>query len=263
MCRWVAYTGTPIFLDSLVSTPVHSLIRQSLHANEAKVETNGDGFGLGWYGHHAEPGIYRDILPAWSDDNLRSLCQQIQSRLFFAHVRASTGTATSRQNCHPFAIGKWLFMHNGQIGGYASLRRKIEARIPDEIYHYRLGATDSEAMFMILFAHGLDSDPVCAVAQTLSEIDALRRASGIDEALRFTATLSDGETIYAFRYATDKFAPSLYYRCDAPRSCTIVSEPPDLEHDSWIEVPRRHLLIARPGKAATLQPFELDGGSGS
>lgn len=256
MCRWIAYSGTPVFLESLVATPVHSLIRQSLHANEAKVETNGDGFGLGWYGHHDVPGVYRDILPAWSDDNLRSLCQQIQSRLFFAHVRASTGTATSRQNCHPFAIDNWLFMHNGQIGGYATLRRKIEAIIPDEIYHHRLGATDSEAIFMIFFANGLDTDPIGAVIKSLSDINTLRIAYEIDEPLRFTATLSDGQTIYAFRYATDAFAPSLYFKCDAPTGCTIVSEPPDLDRESWTEVPRGHLLTARPGQPAALQPFE-------
>ncbi|MGA4923289.1 hypothetical protein, partial [Bacillus subtilis] len=32
--------------------------------------------------------------------------------MFFAHVRAATGTAVTRQNCHPFACGRWMFMHN-------------------------------------------------------------------------------------------------------------------------------------------------------
>ena len=31
-------------------------------------------------------------------------------------MRAATGTATSRANCHPFAHGQHLFMHNGQVG---------------------------------------------------------------------------------------------------------------------------------------------------
>jgi predicted glutamine amidotransferase len=43
--------------------------------------------------------------------------------LFFAHVRAATGTAVTRQNCHPFACGQWMFMHNGFVGSWNRLRR--------------------------------------------------------------------------------------------------------------------------------------------
>src|SRR5215207_3339612 len=55
---------------------------------EAKTGTNGDGFGLGWYGERPEPGLFRDIRPAWSDENLKSLSVQVRSPLFFAHVWA-------------------------------------------------------------------------------------------------------------------------------------------------------------------------------
>ena len=92
MCRFLAYLGEPVFLNELVCAPTHSLVHQSLHAAEAKTETNGDGFGIGWYGEHVEPGLYRDICPAWSDENLVNLCRQVRARTFFAHVRAATGT---------------------------------------------------------------------------------------------------------------------------------------------------------------------------
>ncbi|MCC6204161.1 MAG: class II glutamine amidotransferase, partial [Hyphomicrobiales bacterium] len=122
MCRWAAYLGDDVFLEDIVTAPCHSLIAQSHHALEAKTPTNGDGFGVAWYGERPEPGLYRDILPAWSDPNLKSICRQIRSGLFLAHVRASTGGATSRANCHPFVCGRWSFMHNGQIGGFERLR---------------------------------------------------------------------------------------------------------------------------------------------
>ncbi|MBP0575268.1 class II glutamine amidotransferase, partial [Mycobacterium tuberculosis] len=83
------------------------------------------------YGDRSEPGLYREVLPAWSDENLKHLVHQIRSPLFFAHVRAATGTATTRANCHPFAHGRHLFMHNGQIGGYGRVRRRLEQRLPD------------------------------------------------------------------------------------------------------------------------------------
>ena len=139
MCRWAAYTGEPIFIEDIVSRPAHSLIRQAQGALRCHTPVNADGFGLAWYGERPEPGLYRDILPAWSDPNLRSIVSQVRSRLFMAHVRASTGTATSRNNCHPFAVGRWSFMHNGQFGGYVRYRREVEALIPDALYAERKG----------------------------------------------------------------------------------------------------------------------------
>ncbi|RYE84202.1 MAG: class II glutamine amidotransferase, partial [Hyphomicrobiales bacterium] len=134
MCRFLAYSGTPVFLDRLLVRPQASLISQSLAAREAKTVVNGDGCGVGWYGELPEPGLYRGILPAWSDSNLVSLCTQIKSRLFLAHVRAATSGEVSTANCHPFAVGRHLFMHNGQVGGYDRLRRRVDALIPDALY---------------------------------------------------------------------------------------------------------------------------------
>ena len=73
MCRWAAWVGAPIFLEDIVSRPGHSLIHQSRAASECKTAINADGFGLAWYGERAEPGLFRDVYPAWSDPNLRSL----------------------------------------------------------------------------------------------------------------------------------------------------------------------------------------------
>lgn len=241
MCRWIAYSGEPIFIGELVTDPDHSLIDQSRNAEEAKVGINGDGFGIGWYGERHEPGLYREILPAWSDDNLRHIARQVRSRLFFAHVRASTGTATSRANCHPFADGRWMFMHNGQIGGYAKLRREIEAMIPDASYGARAGTTDSEALFLVARGRGMDHDPIGAVASALSDIERAMRRAGVEEPLRVTAALTDGRMLYAFRYASDGRPPSLYWRREGG-AIQIVSEPLDRKREAWVAVPDGHAL---------------------
>ena len=77
MCRWIAYRGETIALERYVTAPAHS---------------------LGWYGDREEPGLYREVRPAWSDENLKHLCRHISSPLFFAHVRAATGTPVTRPN---------------------------------------------------------------------------------------------------------------------------------------------------------------------
>lgn len=244
MCRFLAYRGAPILMDTLVAAPCHSLVHQSLHAAECKTHTNGDGFGLGWYGERDEPGLYREVRPAWSDENLRSISAQVRSRLFFAHVRSATGTATTRSNCHPYAVGRWMFMHNGQVGGWRAVRRAVEAMIPDRLYEHRGGTTDSEALFLAALANGLEDDPVAAMADTLSRVRALVRAAGIAEPLRFAAALSDGERLWAFRWACDDRPPSLYWSQSAAGDLVLVSEPIDSHRDHWREVPRGGVLVA-------------------
>jgi glutamine amidotransferase len=252
MCRFLAYRGEPIFLSDLVCAPAHSLVHQSLHAAEAKTETNGDGFGIGWYGERPMPGLYREIRPAWSDENLRSLCEQVRSGLFFAHVRASTGTSTTRANCHPFAHGRHLFMHNGQIGGYGRIKRRLEALIPDELYDARLGTTDSEAIFLVALSHGLAEEPVRAMARTLKMVQALMTEAGIEEPLRFTAAFADGDSLLAFRWACDGQPPTLYYR-ETGTNLLIVSEPIDDPAQGWREVPKGCALTARPGQGVAIE----------
>ena len=80
--------------------------------------------------------------------------------------RASTGTSTSRENCHPFRFENALFMHNGQIGGYERIRREIENLIPRDAYRHRHGTTDSEAFFLLAIGNGLLEDPPAALART-------------------------------------------------------------------------------------------------
>ena len=255
MCRWAAYTGKPIFLEEIVSRPGHSLIHQSHCATECKTAINADGFGLAWYGERAEPGLYRDVMPAWSDPNLRSLTAQVKSHLFLAHVRASTGTATSRNNCHPFVVGGWSFMHNGQIGGYDGFRRDAEMLIPDALYPHRKGATDSEALFLSALGEGLDHDPQAALERATARFEALARAKGTAPYVRLTAALSDGKRLYAVRYATDDLAPTLYHRWSEGRQGrAVVSEPLESDETGWELVPAGSFCIFE-GERVEIRPF--------
>ncbi len=204
---------------------------------------NGDGCGLGWYGERPEPGLYRGILPAWSDANLASLCRQIRSGLFLAHVRAATSGGVSTANCHPFALGSRLFMHNGQIGDYARVRRQVEGMIPDAAYAARTGTCDSEALFLAALAHGLEDDPVGAFSRTLAAVEALKAPDA--EPTRFAAVHTDGERLFAFRWASDGQPPSLYARYDAG-GVLIASEPCGSDPTAWVALPSGSLLEASP-----------------
>ncbi|WP_249219039.1 class II glutamine amidotransferase [Loktanella sp. SALINAS62] len=208
MCRFLAWTGAPRYLDAFVLNGDRSLIVQSRGALIGKTPLNADGFGLAWYGERETPCIYKDVNPAWSDANLEQISRHTRSGHFLAHVRASTSMATSRNNCHPFSLGRWSFMHNGQVGGHLRLRQDLDGMIPADCYAHRFGATDSEAIFLIAAGYGLDRDPIGAMMQAVGDVESLSRAKGDTPHMRFAACWSDGRTLYAARYASDRFPPA-------------------------------------------------------
>lgn len=256
MCRWAAYIGAPCFLEDVVTRPDHSLIQQSIQATECKTQTNGDGVGVAWYGSRPEPGLYRDILPAWSDPNLRSLTAQVESGLFLAHVRASTGTATSRNNCHPFAVRNWSFMHNGQVGGFDSFRRRADMLIPDDLYHERKGATDSEVLFLLGLMEGMEEHPKEAMQIAVGILERMSRERGTTPHMRLAAAFSDGETLYAVRYASDERAPTVYHRAsDSRQGRAVVSEPLVEAEDGWEEIPAGSFCRFSKDGGFKIEPF--------
>ncbi len=244
MCRWIAYAGPEIFLEDLLFNQEHSIVRQSLSARESVFTTNGDGFGVAWYGRRTAPGLFKDILPAWNDSNLRSLAAQVQTRRFFAHVRATTGTAVTRTNCHPFTWQNWAFMHNGQIGNWADCRKAIEAEISAEHYVHRQGSTDSEALFLLALTYGLTTDPIGAMTRAIrTTLDVMSRHAAT-EPFRATMAMTDGQSVWALRHSSDGRAPSLYFGSPNTRASesgtnpvnTIASEPLDSQSDRWHSV---------------------------
>ena len=238
MCRWAAWSGAPVFLQDIISEPQNSLMVQSQFASECKTAINGDGFGVAWYAHRDAPGLFRGVNPAWSDSNLPCIAAQIRSPMFLAHVRATTGTAISRNNCHPFVVGNWSFMHNGQVGGFQQFRKAADMSIPDELYSHRKGATDSEVIFLKALEYGLDGDPIRAMARAVLEMEQLSKRLGTTPHMRFSAAFSDGKRLFAMRYASDAFVPSLYYRWSSERlGYMVVSEPLRQEESGWIQLP--------------------------
>jgi predicted glutamine amidotransferase len=125
MCRWMAWHGQPVLIEELLFKTQHGIVDQSLHSRMGAEPTNGDGFGVGWYGAGEGPGVYHSVAPAWGDANLRELAGHVASPLFLVHVRAAIGSPIQQTNCHPFRHGRWLFVHNGYVGDFHVIRRDL------------------------------------------------------------------------------------------------------------------------------------------
>ncbi|ABO24902.1 class II glutamine amidotransferase [Shewanella loihica] len=257
MCRWLAYSGRPIFLDTLVTQPSHSLVAQSLNSElnispaGVLLSTNGDGFGIGWYNRRAEPGVFRDDKPAWHDENLKNLCHQVESHIFFAHIRATTTGDVQRTNCHPFQFKNWLFQHNGHVSDFEKIRRELQLDIAPELYPYLRGTTDSETFFMLALTYGLQENPKLALQKMVERVlQALERVNpkGV---LNLSCALSDGDRLYTLRFSHNEEAMTQFYSSDTeciqdfddqfelmPQgSIVVVSEPLDKASDKWKPIP--------------------------
>ena len=269
MCRWLAYAGSPIGLDQILLRPEHSLLTQSRHARESTFEVNADGFGVGWYTDRPSPGVYHDTRPAWNDRNLASLAAHTRSHLFFGHIRAAVGSMVVRSNCHPFRHDRWLFQHNGAIGDFGKIKKRLDMQISPQLYAEKQGQTDTETMFLLSLTFGLMDDPQGGICRMIEKVEEARREEGVEEAFRMTIATSDGETIYAARYASHDAQPSLYHnapgavleatdgeRIELPADGKLIlSEPLDDLPGHWEEVPETSWLKVSAGVAESSSLF--------
>ena len=271
MCRWLAYSGSPVLLEELLYKPKHSLIDQSLHSTMGAETTNGDGFGIGWYGLGDVPGTFHSIEPAWNDRNLRELSSHLSSGLVFAHIRASSGSPVQQTNCHPFRFGKWLWMHNGLIADFHLVKRELMLAIDPELYPSIEGSTDSEAFFHLALTMGLEDDPPGAVERAVGYIEHVGRSAGVEHPIQMTVATTDGESLWGFRYSSEGKSRTLFYstRVDTLReqhpevailqqvsdeSRLVVSEPLGDLKGAWNEVPEAHYGVVQAGQDE-LRPF--------
>ena len=271
MCRWLAYSGSPILLKEALYAPGNSLINQSLHSRLGAEPTNGDGVGIGWYGSTHIPALFRSIEPAWNDQNLLELAGHIKSSHFFTHIRAAIGSAVQQTNCHPFRYDRWLFMHNGYINELATLKRDLILAVDPSLYPMIQGQTDTEVLFYLALTFGLEDDPQDAIARAIGLVEDVGQRRGVTNPFQGTIATTDGEGIWAFRYSTEGKSRSLFYTTDVPTlrklyperelfqevsadARLIVSEPLGDVAGVWNEVPEASCGVVGRGHDE-LRPF--------
>ena len=271
MCRFICYKGSEVLLSDLLYRPHNSLILQSYKSKERKEPLNGDGFGVGWYAPESSPTpcVFTSIMPAWSNDNLRSLSEHVRSSCFFAHVRAaSPGMKVSDLNCHPFQHGRYLWMHNGTIEGFWQIRRRLCESLPDQLYNMIEGTTDSEHAFAVFLALLGDTEREqtvneigCALVQTVAQLELWTADTKSEKPSYYNFAVTDGRSLAAIRYVSDPHIEpaSLYYSAKGRYQCVngecqfvdngaseksivIVSERLNENEHDWVRVAPNHLL---------------------
>ncbi|KAL2133285.1 hypothetical protein VTI74DRAFT_2586 [Chaetomium olivicolor] len=244
MCRFLVYKGSDeILLSKLVLDPAHSILKQSfdsrLRLDTRRGQNNADGFGIGFYTDSklgAAPCLFTSTTPAWNCVNLQRLASKTASRLIFAHVRATTEGSLSEDNCHPFCHGSLMWMHNGGLGGWKQIKRRLGERLADKWYLGVVGGTDSEWAFALFLdtlermGHDPSSQPENgfgptvlrkAMLKTIAQINELIdnipesviHAENVDTRSLLNFAVSDGHSVICTRYvgSSSDEAASLYY----------------------------------------------------
>ena len=267
MCRWLAYTGEALQPSTLVLDAKHSVVAMSLNSPLGAEPVNGDGFGFGWYPEGATrgstPAVFRSTEPAWHDDNLREISHALRSPLFFTHVSAAGGPPIQQTNCHPFRYENWLFMHNGVISQFALTKRDLAFAVDPSLYPHIRGTTDSEVLFHLALTLGLADDPVKAVGDAIRMVESAGHKAGVKFPMQGTIAVSDGETVWAFRYSSQGQSRTLFHSADIPtlrgmypdaerlstfgdHAQVVVSEPLNDLPGAFLEVPESTVAILDP-----------------
>ncbi|KAJ5050477.1 uncharacterized protein L3040_002358 [Drepanopeziza brunnea f. sp. 'multigermtubi'] len=243
MCRFLVYKGSDeILLSKLILDPTHSILTQSFDSRlrlDMRRPHNGDGFGIGYYTEQklgSEPCIFTSTTPAWNCVNLQRIASKTASHLIFAHVRATTEGSLSDDNCHPFCHGSLMWMHNGGLGGWKHIKRRLGERLADKWYLGVQGGTDSEWAFALFLdtlermGHNPSSPPKTgfgpgvlrqAILKVIKQINdfiaeipkSVVESEGVDTRSLLNFAITDGHSVVCTRYVsscTDE-AASLYY----------------------------------------------------
>ncbi|EMD62327.1 hypothetical protein GGP41_002145 [Bipolaris sorokiniana] len=297
MCRWFAYISAtePCLLSDVLITPANSISKQcsehylpkllphnddkDLHDAPDELMRmrnsllNMDGLGIAWYTEatssylkHVEgprPALYKSQSPPINDFNFKSLCQNTEAKCVFAHIRATSGSVVTQVNSHPFVFGRHVFMHNGVISNFSSIRRDMTDEFSFDAYCNVLGSTDSEhaaAMYMTFLTDGGDKQSweksyplekmLEAMKKTVVRILKLQHAklgdANTPNSLNFCTT--DGKRMLAIRFrnhATQQ-PPSLYWSEFAGR--TLNTKYPGNPDSKEIENLEASLEVERMGK---------------
>jgi len=200
-----------------------------------------------------------------------------------AHVRAASfglGAMVSESNCHPFCREEISFCHNGEIGNFLKLKKRIVSDLSEESFLQIKGNTDSEHLFAIwmdryeeIKKKNPDRALLLATQETLKEISRLVEKD-IPAPTTINLGITDGSSIIATRFVMGTQPLSLYYsqhvsiirenEAELKGSLNLVSdgtmvasEPLGKERCLWSQVPVNHIVHVRLNGTPEIIPIDV------
>lgn len=179
MGRWLEYYGKRVRLDRVLDGPRHALFE------------DGDGVGVGWYSASGEAELA-------NDPDLRELAGRVESHLFLVHRRADSG-----EPVQPFRHGRWLWIHDGSVDGWPTIRRDLLLAVDGRLQPATERSPAAEVLFLLALTFGLEQNPAGAVERMVGLVEDVGRRNGVEHPFRGPVVATDGERLWTFRYSSD------------------------------------------------------------
>ena len=162
-------------------------------------------------------------------------------------------------------------MHNGYVNEFARIKRDLILAVDPSLYPQIQGQADTEVLFYLALTLGLQDNPPAAVQQAIGLVEAVASHHRVPHPFQGTIATTDGNSIWAFRYSSERNSRSLFYTTDIPTlrklyperellrefsddARLIVSEPLGEVAGVWNEVPESAYGVVGPDRAE-IQPF--------
>lgn len=196
----------------MIQSQVHQSLVSADNALMQQSDRHPDGWGVAYYNAGA-PHVIKSVSSAMEDQLFQRVSGIVASETVLAHLRKATQGSLSIINTHPFQYGQWVFVHNGNIAGFANIRDELIARVPPVLRRFILGDSDSEVLFYLLLGHMAKrcelhragyplQDAIDAIRDTVAEIVELAGEPCLDDdgpptATYLTFALTNGTTMVA------------------------------------------------------------------
>lgn len=194
-----------------------------------------DGWGIASF-TDGDWSISKGIERAADSPQFASTAETGRAEVLVAHVRKKTVGPTALRNTHPFRAGRYVFAHNGTVRDLGLLARGTS---PFRAAAIR-GDTDSERYFAYLMSH-IDEEQDIRGAL----VRGLGRLLGSRDAGSLNFLLSDGESLYAFRFGRTLFTLVRHGADEQRRAPAILVASEPLTDEPWRELPQGQLIVAR------------------
>lgn len=261
---------------SVIQSQVH---RSLVSADNALMQQSGrhpDGWGVAYYNGGA-PHVIKSVSSAQVDNLFRRVSGIVASETVLAHLRKATQGEHTILNTHPFQFGHWVFVHNGNISGFAECREALLDRVPPVLRRYILGDTDSELLFYLLLGHmatrcdlqqagyGL-GDLIEATRATVEEVVSVAGDLCLDDAGPPTSNflsfvITNGSTMLAHQGGKGLYYSTHKRRCPERDACPSFGAACEAPTEQGF---LKHLLISSEPLQGDnvwqqMKPFELVG----
>ena len=138
----------------------------------------------------------------------------------------------------------------------------------ESLFSYIEGSADSEMMLYLALTFGLEDDPPGAVEKMVGFIEGVGRRHGVEHPIQMTIGTSEGKSVWAFRYSSERDSRTLFYSTDVRKlhpeltlleavsdeTRIVVSEPLGNLSGAWNEVPESTYGVVQDGDDE-MRPF--------